>query len=1136
MTCSIPTIEGLRATKAGEYVSRIPTPQASPLVNPDYDRSYDLVTVHDANGFIHPGILLNREQLNIMRDMVWLGAQPWKRLFETMLRSPYAQLDYHMDGPDRELRDDHEYFALTRCSTAVYELTLMWYITGKRAYADKARGMIRAWADTLERDVKKDHIRTGTSSFKFAIAAEIMRYTPSSGWTGEDTEALTRYFDVLEPSMNKPYEYFNQCGYAMMGYVGRAIFTSDREAYTHAVEVETVNRDGGWRWGGSCNYSLARAVFNNGVFVEMGRDQDHAFDNMGTHGSIIQTAYIQGTHVDGNGRIVEDSGVDLYDFGNEKLLKMAATLTAYNLGVETWYPFHRNAAGEATIYDRVSQSSRGLKIWEPSIYYHYRYIKGRKPSDPRTIIDRTDGPDVTRDPYATYGDAYTYLTADKGATGAGASTVDFPNDPDLTFTPLEAIEDVPLAGAPAEPWRNNASPKRRRLDSGLFAATGNDERPTFAERKNGGLITSPYVDEDGNIRLVSSDANNGEWVAYPIDFDADFGATAERPASHFVIRYGARGLGERAGIDWYLGDYREHPTQADYEAARANRILPMLTSDTGGVMTTVTYDLADPDRDGIDPAQFTGRKTLYAYYHDSENLFKLHAGITWFKFVADPDSDPDVIAARDGSDRGVDDSIGTHPVPGDGTRRILQGTVIAAPDGSIIMDARTTPYVSYGQLILKSSPRSVVLTLKANAPLTLSIGLLSTKSVDRIDDDGPRLGRAACRSALAEVDVPDTTALSADGWVKAKVALNDATMRAAVLIGMGVLEPAVGQLMIRDWRFADFEDEAGVDAGAVDVDVIALRPHAGNKRGAGDASALLPIMLDPVKVSAGAGDPVRVSLGIPAGDTASIVDFGFRGDGDRNETGVDRILPILAPDEAADGPAPELRRSRGGDGGWQLAWRCDRPGDYRALVRGEGPTGNVVEQWVDIVLHGLYEAHGDVRFVRVRYAVATGGNLMDLEVEEPGPRELTLEFAPADPAGDEVKPISIRFADLVWTKARFHLSEWLPLPDDVRHGEAYRLTLGDNGKRIGVDFLEFATAGYAELYPSHRSDDLWQRYPLPDGLVMRLEAEQACQEAGAHPVTVDFNGRDSYMYGNPGYGCGVARMHGSALVWDRVIL
>src|SRR5688500_6587127 len=45
-------------------------------------------------GFVHPGVLVNRAQLDFVKAKVAAGAEPWKSAFEAAQASPHGALDY----------------------------------------------------------------------------------------------------------------------------------------------------------------------------------------------------------------------------------------------------------------------------------------------------------------------------------------------------------------------------------------------------------------------------------------------------------------------------------------------------------------------------------------------------------------------------------------------------------------------------------------------------------------------------------------------------------------------------------------------------------------------------------------------------------------------------------------------------------------------------------------------------------------------------------------------------------------------------------------------------------------------------------------------------------------------------------
>ena len=107
-----------------------------------------------AAAFRHPGILLNRAQLDLIRQRVAAGAEPQKTAFATMLASPLADLNYTpspratvecgpRSNPDLGCKDER------RDATAAYSQAIAWHVTGNAQYARNAIRIMNAWAATL---------------------------------------------------------------------------------------------------------------------------------------------------------------------------------------------------------------------------------------------------------------------------------------------------------------------------------------------------------------------------------------------------------------------------------------------------------------------------------------------------------------------------------------------------------------------------------------------------------------------------------------------------------------------------------------------------------------------------------------------------------------------------------------------------------------------------------------------------------------------------------------------------------------------------------------------------------------------------------------------------------------------------
>lgn len=600
--------------QAPRYVSRIPTPQHSTLINPNYDRSYDDdIFISDA-GIVHPGMVHSREDLNAMRDMVWLGKGVWAEAFEKFRTNIFSSLDYQSSGALPVILSDLENYSLVRDSVAALQLTLMWYITGQQVYADKAKGLINDWASTLKEDKKKDLIRIGIALQKLITAAEILRYTPASGWPNEqELSHFNRLLNVFQDSVDRPDGFYNQGQYALSAYMQIAIFQDNNEQYADAVERFFYNKKGEdiHRGHYDVNFSLAAMVLDSGQLVEMGRDQGHAFGDIGLLGVNGRTIAIQGTKVNARGEIVAEGGMDPFEFQHEKILKAAAYIFKYNIGEEVEFEPRVNGLGQLTEWPMVSVDCRGEIYKVPvvrSIYNYYRYVKGYEPDQLR------NDPHM---PNSTYGDLYRPLEIYMDYLGLEGQHVDFPGFGELYFTPVsasaDAVETGPPQALPEEVDRNDVY--NRQVGSSLVASGGG----------NGGVITEPFDDGEGSVRFVTSDVNNEEWIAWTVDF-AQLGSTLESITDTFVIRYG---MNSHIGgdIEMRISDYIAEPETPDFQ--QATNVATFHIDNTGWYSTWGTKSTKITKHTHL----LTGKKTMYLYFYGSSNVYNFHADTLWFKFT-----------------------------------------------------------------------------------------------------------------------------------------------------------------------------------------------------------------------------------------------------------------------------------------------------------------------------------------------------------------------------------------------------------------------------------------------------------------------------------------------------------------------
>jgi hypothetical protein len=145
-----------------------------------------------AADFRHPGVLLNREQLDLIKERVTKKIEPQQTAFATMIASPYAELNYTPSSratvecgsysrPDFGCKDER------RDSAAAYSQAIAWYVTGNEKYARNAIRIMNVWANTLTGGHTNNNgpIQAAWTASVWPRAAEIMRHT-SNFWAPEE--------------------------------------------------------------------------------------------------------------------------------------------------------------------------------------------------------------------------------------------------------------------------------------------------------------------------------------------------------------------------------------------------------------------------------------------------------------------------------------------------------------------------------------------------------------------------------------------------------------------------------------------------------------------------------------------------------------------------------------------------------------------------------------------------------------------------------------------------------------------------------------------------------------------------------------------------------------------------------------
>jgi hypothetical protein len=134
-------------------------------------------------GFVHPGVLNTREELDFVKKKIQAGAEPWLSVYNRMKSSASGSLSYTPhpgsevqcgtnSNPDVHCGDEK------RDCAAAYTHALLWYYSGNTAYAKKSIEIMNAWSAVLKtHSLANVPLQCGWVGTSWARAAEIIRYT-----------------------------------------------------------------------------------------------------------------------------------------------------------------------------------------------------------------------------------------------------------------------------------------------------------------------------------------------------------------------------------------------------------------------------------------------------------------------------------------------------------------------------------------------------------------------------------------------------------------------------------------------------------------------------------------------------------------------------------------------------------------------------------------------------------------------------------------------------------------------------------------------------------------------------------------------------------------------------------------------
>ena len=272
--------------------------------------------------FQHPGVLVDKAQLDFVRAQVQKGAQPQKAAYDAMKASAYAALSYtpkpraivecgSSSNPNYGCSDERN------DALAAYTHALLWYITRDDRYAKKSIQIMDAWSAVL-----KDHtntnapLQTGWSGASFSRAGELIKHTYAGQWTQRGRfEKMLR--DVYLPEVRNGAGCKNGNWELIMtdAAIGIAVFLDDHAAFDKALSIWRGRLPGYVYEAGDGAYPKApstcpkdtraeivdywqgQSTFTNGLAQETCRDFGHTGWGLTAATHIAETAYHQGVNL-----------------------------------------------------------------------------------------------------------------------------------------------------------------------------------------------------------------------------------------------------------------------------------------------------------------------------------------------------------------------------------------------------------------------------------------------------------------------------------------------------------------------------------------------------------------------------------------------------------------------------------------------------------------------------------------------------------------------------------------------------------------------------------------------------------------------------------------------------------------------
>jgi hypothetical protein len=402
-------------TLAGDCVSKVSDTDASG----SQAVAFTCAPLQATGQFVHPGVVMSKDQLDFVKAKITVGEEPWKSAFSKLKSSSYAGLTYTpkpvavLSCSSSTTTDDATCNAYMQDAYAAYAHALMWYYTGNEAHAKKSIQILDAWSSTL-REIKFDNtinqgkLYAGWGAELNTRSAEIVRHT----YTGWDGAAVSRYesflktvvYPVIQDGWTSGSNWLTTFAEAMINI---GVFTNDKVIYEKGLaywreKVPTViymNSDGAYPLPQSSIFKTQSQIddlwrnptrYLNGLTQEICRDLGHSQMAQGALFNAAETALIQGTDLysEQQARILASMELQAV-YANEyfDVLKGAAPGTDAPAG---WKPTTSQWVCTTPFVDGGGATALG---WEVG-YNHYAQRKGISLPQTKKVVERLRPSDV----------------------------------------------------------------------------------------------------------------------------------------------------------------------------------------------------------------------------------------------------------------------------------------------------------------------------------------------------------------------------------------------------------------------------------------------------------------------------------------------------------------------------------------------------------------------------------------------------------------------------------------------------------------------------------------------------------------------------------------------------------------------